>query len=79
MLVTRQHGVWIIDPASNKAPVIADVIADLRRSSTMSAAWTTAVTTILRRSPALLGAIRAGRTFLQSRCEAGHNGSYLTG
>jgi hypothetical protein len=30
MLVTRYHGVWIIVPAFNEEPVIADVIADLR-------------------------------------------------
>jgi hypothetical protein len=30
MLVTRYHGVWIIVPAFNEEPVVADVIADLR-------------------------------------------------
>jgi hypothetical protein len=30
MLVTRYLGVWIIVPAFNEEPVIADVIADLR-------------------------------------------------
>jgi hypothetical protein len=30
MLVTRYHGVWIIVPAFNEEPVVADVIADVR-------------------------------------------------
>ena len=50
MLVTRYHGVWSIVAAFSEAPVIADVIADLRADlDHVVRAWTTAVTTLALR------------------------------
>jgi hypothetical protein len=47
ILVTRQHGVWIIVPAFKSHPSSPMCSLTFARSSTMSSAWTTAVATTL--------------------------------
>jgi hypothetical protein len=63
LLVTRYHDIWSIVSAFNKAPVIADVIADLRTVVDQVVCVTTAVATILRpaRWPVGAGARVASR------------------